>query len=67
MDNAESLQTGPVAATADALGAWRPEALDLWPLLEGLGRAGLPVIISTRYAWPDLDPEYLFPIGPLVG
>jgi len=70
IDNAETLQTGPVdtepGTPAREIGQWRPTAKELWPVMEALAAEGLPVLISTRYLWAELDPDDVYRIGPLT-
>jgi len=64
-DNAESLQEGPETGDLKALGSWRPEAQAWWKEMESLSEGGL-VLVSTRYAWPDLEEDAWFPVGPMT-
>lgn len=63
-DNLEPLQVGPTGPGGGDLGAWLPEAVGWWKVMEASARDGL-VLASTRYAWPELARAALLEVSPM--
>jgi tetratricopeptide (TPR) repeat protein len=67
IDNAESLQGGPLTDQPQALGNWRPGVEEWWRHLQILSEeAHEPILISTRYGWEGLASRVWIGVGPLI-
>ena len=65
VDNAESLQVGPLDGDARTLGSWR-EGLEAWWLqMERIAEEGTLVLVTTRYLWQGIRPQAHVAVGPL--